>query len=333
MAEITRYGPLHHFRGEANVHVTRYVKGRIRQAGRGLAFWFLPEGASIVEIPLDDRDTPFHFLGRSKDYQEVTVQGLMTWRVLDPEALRDRIDFTVRLTNGIYRGEPLDQIATLLVGRARQEAARYLAKSSVSTLLEAGLSPLQDRLDEILVKQAPLAGMGLEVAALRLSDLAPSAELDRALQTPTFEALQQQADQATFERRALAVEKERAIAENEMQNKIELAKRESLLIEQDDENLRNKAEGQVVAAQIAADGEAERIRAVEQARADMERARIDIYRDLPREVLLGLAAREFAGKLKTIEHLNITPDLMGTLLGNFAQAATKRLESAGEKGA
>ena len=37
-------------------------------------------------------------------------------------------------------------------------------------------------------------------------------------------------------------------------------------------------------------------------------------------VLLGLAAREFAGKLDTIEHLNVTPDLLAAALGEFRRA-------------
>ncbi|MDD1450354.1 hypothetical protein NHF48_004095 [Sphingomonas sp. H160509] len=36
--------------------------------------------------------------------------------------------------------------------------------------------------------------------------------------------------------------------------------------------------------------------------------------------MLGLAARELAGKLDTIEHLNITPDLLATVLGEFRNA-------------
>ena len=36
-----------------------------------------------------------------------------------------------------------------------------------------------------------------------------------------------------------------------------------------------------------------------------------IYGALPSSVLVGLAARELAGKLNTIEHLNITPELLG----------------------
>ncbi len=79
MAEIRRYGLVRHFRSEANFHVVRYSKGKVVQAGRGLAFWFLPDVTSVAQIPMDDREMPFHFTGRTRDYQEVTVQGMMTW--------------------------------------------------------------------------------------------------------------------------------------------------------------------------------------------------------------------------------------------------------------
>ena len=327
MAEISRYGFVRHFRSEANFHVIRFRKGTALRSGRGLAFWFRPDGASIAQIPMDDRDMPFLFKGRSKDYQEATVQGAITWRVADPEALSRRVDFSIDLKTGQYLREPLDQIAGLLTGLSRQLAAQYLAEYPISALSQAGLTPLQQRIEDGINVEETLRAMGLEILAVRLADLSPSAELDRAMQTPTFEALQQKADEATYQRRALAVEKERAIAENELANRIELAGRESDLIEREDENARNRARGTAEALNIEADGEAMRIRAVGTARSDMEKARIDIYRDLPRDVLIGLAAREFAGKLKTIEHLNITPDLLGTILGDLAQAGAARLNA------
>ena len=51
---------------------------------------------------------------------------------------------------------------------------------------------------------------------MRVAAVAPTSEMEKALQQPTREAIQQDADEATFRRRALAVEKERAIAENEL---------------------------------------------------------------------------------------------------------------------
>src|SRR4051794_17146327 len=57
-------------------------------------------------------------------------------------------------------------------------------------------------------------------------------------------------------RRAAAVDKERAIAENELANRIELARRTSTLVEQEGANERKKAAEAVAAARIAVDGKA-----------------------------------------------------------------------------
>jgi uncharacterized membrane protein YqiK len=165
----------------------------------------------------------------------------------------------------------------------------------------------------------------------------PVAEVEKALQIPVREAIQQEADEATFRRRAEAVEKERAIQENELQNQIELTRREANLIEQRGENEKNRVTDEAEAARIAAAAEAERtgiqaraqadsIEAVEQARVKAEQDRMEIYRDFPTERLIGLAAQKLAGKLQRIEHLNLTPDLLGGLLTNLVQAGTEHLE-------
>lgn len=316
MAEVKFYGPMRRLRSDASVHIQRYRKGRVVQSGRGLAFWFMADGASIAELPMDDRDLPFLFHSRSKDFQPLTVQGLIVWRVVDPARLAERVNFSIDLKRGLHLGQPLDQIATLLTGVSQQLATQYLAEFDVNAILEGGVKPLLARMEAGLVGAPRLAEMGLEVASVRVADISPTSELSRALQTPTFERLQQQADQATFERRALAVEKERAIAENELGNQIELARRQKELIEREDENARDRATAEAAAKKISADAEADRIRVIEQAKSDMEKSRVEIYADLPAGVMMGLAAREFAQKLKSIEHLNITPDVLSALLGD-----------------
>ncbi len=75
MAEIKPLAMWRQLRSDASVHIQLYQRGRRVRSGRGLAFWFMPDGASIAEVPMDDRDLPFIFNTRSKDFQEVTVQG------------------------------------------------------------------------------------------------------------------------------------------------------------------------------------------------------------------------------------------------------------------
>ncbi|WP_152048762.1 SPFH domain-containing protein [Aureimonas psammosilenae] len=327
MATIRRFGVLRQLRSEASRHVIHFRKGRVRRSGRGLVFWFDPETASIAELPMDDREMTLFVRGRSQDFQTLSVQGTVGWHVVDPALLAGRIDFSIDLASGKPQGEPVEQIEARISGIANQAVLQELARAPVRALLDAGPDALRGALESALAGDPALAAIGVAVVSVRLTNLAPSAELERALQTPTFEALQGKADEATFERRALAVEKERAIAQNELATKTELARREKLLITEEGENARSRAAGLAEAHQVEAEAEAGRIRVVEGARAEAERQRISAYRDLPPAVLLGLAARELAGKLDTIEHLNVTPDLLAAVMAEFRKAPPPRIGS------
>ena len=314
MAQIKNFIFLSRLRADASSHIIRYRNGQVYNSGRGLVFWFQPETASIAEMPMDDREMTFFIKGRSSDFQSVNLQCVLSWRIVEPEKLAERIDFSIALRGGRYLGEPLERIEARLNGLLSQTALQYLAEKPVRDLLDAGLEPLRLRLEAALYNDTSLVETGLAIIAVRLSSLSPSSELERALQTPTFEALQQKADEAQFERRALAVEKERAIAENELANKIELAKREKHLIAEETANARNRVEGLAEAQRVEAEAEAARIRLVEGAKAETEYAHLAVYKDMAPAMVLGLAARDFAGKLETIEHLNITPDLLATMM-------------------
>lgn len=317
MAQISNYGMIAQLRADASHHIIRYKSGKMKQSGRGIVCWFRPGTASIVEVPLDDREMSLFVKGRSADFQDVNVQGVLGWRVVEPEKLAERIDFTIGLRSGQYLKEPLERIETRLRGLINQAALQYLAEKHVRELLDFGVDPLRESIEAALASEQSLADIGIEIVNIRLDNLAPTSELQRALQTPTFEALQQKADEAVYERRAIAVEKERAIAENELVNKVELAKQEKQLIAEETGNAKDRAQGIAQAQQIESDAEANRIRVVDGAKAEAQKAQMDVYQGVAPAIILGLAVREFAQKLDRIEHLNITPDMVASLLKEF----------------
>src|SRR5690349_9563735 len=100
MAEITRLFFLRHLRAETSSHVIYDRGGQRVASGRGLNLWFLPLYASIAELPVDDRDLQLLFSSRTRDFQEVKVQGVVTWRVAAPEKLASRVDFSIDLKTG-----------------------------------------------------------------------------------------------------------------------------------------------------------------------------------------------------------------------------------------
>jgi regulator of protease activity HflC (stomatin/prohibitin superfamily) len=340
MAEIRNFVLVRHLRSEPSSVVMRFARGRPVESGAGLSFWFLPMSTAVVEIPVDDRELSLLFHGRSADFQDVTAQGVLTYRVVSPETLARRVDFGIDLVTGRHREQPLDKIALAVTELARQLAGSTIARTPVRLLLAEGPERIRARIEEGLAADETLAQMGLELVSVRIGSVEPSPDVEKALEAPARERIQQEADEAAFARRAMAVEKERAIQENELQNRIELARREEQLIAQRGQNGRREATETAEAARIDAAATAERVRIGGQASADslrmtegtrveLERTRMEIYRDLPPPVLLGLAARELAGKLERIEHLNITPDLVGPLLSDLVEAGTRRLASQG----
>jgi regulator of protease activity HflC (stomatin/prohibitin superfamily) len=348
MAEIRSYPFFRHLRADASSHVLHTRRATLVHSGRGLSFLFRPLTDSLAEVPLEDRELTFVFHGRTRDFQDLSGQVLVVYRVADPEVLAQRIDFTVDLRSGAHLRKPLEKLSNLLAQLVDQHAADVVNTSSIQDMLATGVVRLRERLEGSLLEDAGLKAMGLAILAVRVTAVKPTPDLEKALEAPMRERIKQEADEAAFQRRALAVEKELAIQENELQNRIELAKREEQLIGQEGLNARRKATETGEAARIAAEAEAarmrmgaetaahgmkvegeaqaEQIRMVEGARTEQEGRKLEAYRSLPPGVLMALAAREFAGKLNTIEHLNLTPDLLGPLLGNLLQAGTARLE-------
>ena len=140
--------------------------------------------------------------------------------------------------------------------------------------------------------------------------------------------MQQEADRATFERRAVAVERERAIGENELQTQIELARREEQLVGQRGANARREAEERAAAGAVAAEAEARRTVTLAEAQAqgarlagaaagEAEAAPLAAYRDVPEAVLLALAVKELAANLPHIDSLVLSPDVLTTALAQL----------------
>lgn len=337
MAEIRSYGLVRHLRAPPTSHVLVWKRGKQRKSGPGLALWFAPLGASLAEVPLEDRDLALLIQARSADFQEVHVNVVVTYRVTEPEVLATRIDFSLDARTGRHLAEPLDKLQAAVVQLAHQLTASFLARHALADLLARGIDVMRETLGEGLAADPGLRDLGLAIVATRVASVRPSPEVEKALQMPTRERIQQSADEATFARRALAVDKERAIQENELANKIALTRREAELILQRGHNEKKKAEDDSEARRIAAagaardqrlgaDADAAGITVIEAAKVEAERARMEIYRTLPPSALLGLAARELAGKLTSIDHLTLSPDVLGSLVQRTLGAHLAQLE-------
>jgi regulator of protease activity HflC (stomatin/prohibitin superfamily) len=318
MADIHPYPFLRHLRGAPTSYIRHTLNGRVVHEGVAQSFWFRPLSAVLSEVPVDDRELPLIFHARTADYQDVVVQATVTYRIAEPPRAAERIDFGVDPRNGKWRSTPLEQLASLLTELAQQHALELLARLQLAEALVEAPARLRERIESGLTDDERLAAIGIAVVAVRVGPIRPETDLEKALGTPARELVQQEADRATFERRALAVESERAIAENELHNQIQLAKREQELIAQRGQNEQRRVEDAAVASRVEAGAQADRVRLIGGAEGEAEQARLAAYADLQPPILLGLALKELAANLPEIERLTLAPDVLGEALAHVA---------------
>jgi hypothetical protein len=322
VAYIRVYPIGRHLRSTPTNHIVHSRRGKIVHSGPGASFWFRALTAAISEVPIAEAELSVLFGARTIDYQQVSVQATVTYRFGDAVAAASRLDFSIDPYHGSWIGKPLEQVGTRITELAQQYAVEHISSVTLAELLGQGIPAVREVTSKGLAKDARLAETSVVVIGVRIVSIRAEAELERALEVPVREQVQQDADKATFERRALAVERERAIAENELQSKIELAKREELLVAQEGANAQKRAKEEAIRDRIETTRRAESIRAIGEANADAERQRLSAFAGVDPSVLSALAVQSVAEHLPAIGTLNLTPDVITEALNKIAGRTT-----------
>lgn len=287
---------LRYFKGEPSSYVLRYRNGRLAAHGAGLTFFYLPFNTTIATIPAASQDAPFIFRETTADFQEIAIQGQLSYRLAKPLELSQMLDFSIDPKSGAWRGRDPEKLVQRIVN-----AVQLNTRSGVSALpMEAALRRVKDLADSVLehVRAAPgLAAMGVTVESLHFSNVTASPDMQKALEADYRESLQQRADQAIYARRKAAVDEESKISRRELDSEVELEERRRDLV---DTQARNQL-------------------ALAEADAKAEEMRLAPYGELAPQILIGLAMRDWAGTGAKIGSLNLSPDLVSQLVGWMGQ--------------
>jgi regulator of protease activity HflC (stomatin/prohibitin superfamily) len=209
---------LHYMKAAPTTYVIHHQAGAVRREGAGLAFFYFAPLSQISAIPLASVDLPFIFPAATADYQAVTIQGQITYRVSDPRKLASLLDFTVDPL-GKYRTDDPDSLAARVANEAQILTNMRVEALSLKDVLRSA-ERLAAHMRDGLRDSRTLGMLGIEALACTVLSVRPTPEMARALEAEAREALQQEADQAIYARRREAVEQERRIKETELNTEI-----------------------------------------------------------------------------------------------------------------
>jgi len=186
---------------------------------------------------------------------------------------------------------------------------------------------LAPRVFEQLKAIPEVVQLGVEILNLSILSLKPTPEMAKALEAETREALNRSADEAVYTRRNAAIEQERRIKENELQTELLVQAKQREIHERE-------MEGEIALEKQRAaltDQKIENERKEADSRAYALRAVISPVQNLDWRVLMmlnhqggdarntiAMAFQELATNAQKIGELNISPDLLRTLIGTPA---------------
>jgi hypothetical protein len=291
-------------------------------------------------VPVASTDTPFIFQETTGDFQSVTIQGQVTYRVNEPKRLASLLNYTLARDGETYDSEDPEKLPERVIHVINVLARAELQKLPLREAIRAS-DDLVKSVKAGLTASVEINSLGLEVLGLSILAIKPTPETARALEAETREKLFREADEAIYARRNSAVEQERAIKENELNTEIAVENKKRQIREtqmeanravQEKENLLKKealeanigledrrkdlvtiaAENAKAEADARAYGVSSTMKALSTADAKILQALAST--GMKPEQLIAFAFQELAGKADKIGQLNISPDLLRELL-------------------
>jgi uncharacterized membrane protein YhiD involved in acid resistance len=320
-------------------HVIHYRNGKIKREGRGLSFFYWKPTSSIVAVPISSSDLPFIFNETTLDFQTIAIQGQITYRIVDPRKVAELLDLTVS-SNGDYLKKDHEKIGQRLINEARAATSTFVAGLSLKEALRSADS-IAGAIAAGLAASASVLALGIQPLAIAVVAVSPTPEMSRALEAEAREGLQQEADMAVYARRNNAVAEERKIKESELNTEIavEEKKRQIREAQMQVEIAVEEKKRQIREMQMQADVSVEeQRRSLVAVRAENERKDADtrayalemMFKSIAAvdwktllalsggavdsKVVIAHAFRELAENAEKIGSLNISPDLLDTLL-------------------
>jgi hypothetical protein len=317
---------IRYFKAAPTTYVMQFVNGQLKREGTGLSFFYFAPRATLVAVPVGSIDVPFIFNETTADFQTVTVQGHLTYRVADARQLAQLLDFSVRPT-GEHTSEDPEKLP-LRITHAAQTAMRAEVQGRPlrATLIEA--DAIARRVEATLATSPALAALGVELLGFAVLAIKPVPDTAKALEAEARERLHREADDAIYARRNNAVEQERVIRENELNTEVAVQTKQRQIEE-------TRMAGQIALEEqrrqlVATEAENSKTRSDAQAYAvkatlepltalDPKSLQVLAARSVDPRLLVAMAFQEIAANATKVGNLNISPELLQSLLTQNGQ--------------
>ncbi|WP_455281620.1 SPFH domain-containing protein [Cupriavidus necator] len=335
-------------KSQPTVHLMQFRAGKVVREGSGQSFYYYAPTTTLVAVPIASQDRPFILELVTADFQSVTVQGQVTYRISDPRRTAGMMDFSLARNGQSYVSEDPKRLGDRVAMQVEVIVQQAVQALELKQALRSSALIARTAQQELATRPEVIA-LGLEILGVSVMAVKPTPDIARALEAEARESNLKLADDAIYLRRMSAVENERAIRQNELDTDIavEQKKRQIREAQMEAKATLMRKENDLRSEQMASDIELEEKRkafVASQAHnsrtlAESEAHRVAVVMQAlekadPRIVnalaaagmqpgqLIAQAFGGIAERAERIGQLNVSPELLQGLLGANARGTS-----------
>jgi hypothetical protein len=310
-------------------YLIQYRDGAAIREGAGLSFFYFAPNSSLVAVPIASKEQGFIFEQVTGDFQSVTVQGEVAYRVAEPGKLAAMLDYSLKADGRGYQSDDPEKLPQRVISVAEVLSKDIVKKLRLRNAVQAA-DLIAEGVSAGLRTHPVISALGLQVLGVAIHAVKPTPETTRALEAETREAILKAADDAVYSRRNAAVENERSIRKSELDTEIAVEEKR-----RDIQQKKHEARHAAMEADVAleerrkdfvtrnaentrtlAEADAHRLVAVMKAmdKADPRIVQALAAAGMQPSQLIAQAFGGIADKAERIGQLNVSPDLLQALL-------------------
>lgn len=210
---------LGYIKAQPTSYIIEFKNGKAKKEGLGLSFFYFIPTTSLVSIPMASTDIPFIIKETTSDFQDVTIQGQITYKISEPNKTAQMLNYTLDAKGKNYVSDDPTKLQARIINSVQVAIKSELQKLPLKEAIKSSDTVVPSILSKLRNLES-IRLLGLEILGLSIWAIKPNPETARALEAEIREQLLKEADVATYNRRNAAIEQERAIKENELNTEL-----------------------------------------------------------------------------------------------------------------
>lgn len=211
-------------KSQPTVHLMQFRAGKVVREGAGQSFFYYAPTTTLVAVPVGSQDCHFMLELVTADFQSVTVQGQVTYRISTPRQTATLMDFSLARDGQKYMSEDPQRLGDRVTMQAEVIIQQAVQALELKQALRSSALIARTAQQE-LAAQPEIEALGLEILGVSVMAVKPTSDIARALEAEARESNLKAADDAVYARRMAAVENERAIRQNELDTDVAVEKK------------------------------------------------------------------------------------------------------------